>query len=109
MIDFDALALGPIYDAFGEPAVLTLGAASYDLTVIDHTQGVEVEDSGVGVQTIRAAMDLRRSALQTREAPRGRGWASMPLSWPDYSGRRLRGELPRGAPGMDKPRGAPLH
>jgi len=65
MIDFDTLVLGPVYDAFGEPAVLTVGAASYDLTVIDHTQGVEVEDSGVGVQTIRPAMDLRRSALQT--------------------------------------------
>jgi hypothetical protein len=65
MIDFDTLVLGPVYDAFGEPAVLTLGAASYDLTVIDHTQGVEVEDSGVGVQTIRPVMDLRRSALQT--------------------------------------------
>ena len=64
MIDFDALALAPVYDAFGEPAVLTLGAASYDLTVIDRTQGVEVEDGGIGVQTIRPAVDLRRSALQ---------------------------------------------
>jgi hypothetical protein len=63
VIDFDALVLGPVYDAFGEPAVLTLGAASYDLTAIDHTAGVEVEDSGIGVQTIRPAVDLRRSAL----------------------------------------------
>jgi hypothetical protein len=65
VIDFDALALGPIYDAFGEPAVLTLGAASYDLTVIDHTAGVEVQDGGIGLQTIRPAVDVRRSALQT--------------------------------------------
>jgi hypothetical protein len=63
VIDFDALALAPIYDAFGEPAVLTLGAASYDVTVIDRTQGVEVEDGGIGVQTIRPAVDLRRSAF----------------------------------------------
>ncbi len=65
MIDFDALVLGPVYDAFGEPAVLTLASASHDVTVIDHTQGVEVEDGGIGLQTIRSAVDLRRSALQT--------------------------------------------
>jgi hypothetical protein len=64
VIDFDALVLGPIYEAFGEAAVLTLSSASYDLTVIDHTKGVEVEDSGVGLQTIRPAVDLRRSALE---------------------------------------------
>ena len=63
MIDFDALVLGPVYDAFGEPAVLTLASASYDLTVIDHTAGVEVEDGGIDLQTIRPAVDLRRSAL----------------------------------------------
>ena len=63
MIDFDALVLGPVYDAFGEPAVLTIGSASYNVTVIDHTAGVEVEDSGIGLQTIRPAVDMRRSAL----------------------------------------------
>ena len=63
MIDFDALVLAPVYDTFGEPAVLKLGLASYDLTVIDHTKGVEVEDGGMGVQTIRPAVDLRRSTL----------------------------------------------
>ena len=63
MIDFDALVLGPVYDAFGEPAVLTLSSARYDVTVIDHTEGVEVEDGGIGLQTIRPAVDLRRSAL----------------------------------------------
>ncbi len=63
MIDFDALVLGPVYDAFGEPAVLTIGSASYNVTVIDHTAGVEVEDSGIGLQTIRPVVDLRRSAL----------------------------------------------
>jgi hypothetical protein len=63
VIDFDALVLGPVYDAFGEPAVLTVGSASYNVTVIDHTAGVEVEDSGIGLQTIRPAVDLRRSAL----------------------------------------------
>jgi hypothetical protein len=63
MIDFDALVLDPVYDTFGELAVLTLGPSSYDVTVIDHTKGVEVEDGGMGVQTIRPAVDLRRSAL----------------------------------------------
>jgi hypothetical protein len=63
VIDFDALVLGPVYDAFGEPAGLTIGSASYNVTVIDHTAGVEVEDGGIGLQTIRPAVDLRRSAL----------------------------------------------
>lgn len=63
MIDFDALVLGPVYDAFGEPAVLTLSSARYDVSVIDHTEGVEVEEGGIGLQTIRPAVDLRRSAL----------------------------------------------
>lgn len=63
MIDFDALVLGPVYDAFGELAVLTLSSASHDVTVIDHTAGVEVEDGGIGLQTIRPAVDVRRSAF----------------------------------------------
>lgn len=63
MIDFDVLVLGPVYDAFGEPAVLTLSSARYDVSVIDHTEGVEVEEGGIGLQTIRPAVDLRRSAL----------------------------------------------
>ena len=63
MIDFDALVLDPIYATFGEPAVLTIGSASHDVTVIDHTKGVAVEDGGIGVHTIRPAVDVRRSAL----------------------------------------------
>jgi hypothetical protein len=66
MIDFDALALGPVYEAFGEQAVLTIGSASYDVVVIDNTKGVSVEDSNiVGVQTIRPVVDVRRSSLVT--------------------------------------------
>jgi hypothetical protein len=26
MIDFDALVFGPVYDTFGQPAVLTIGS-----------------------------------------------------------------------------------
>ena len=64
MIDFDALVFGPVYDTFGEPAVLTLGPASYDVVVIDNTKGVTIDDGGmIGVQTIRLAVDVRRSAL----------------------------------------------
>ena len=66
MIDFDALALGPVYATFGEPAVLTIGLASYALVVIDNTKGVSVEDGNmVGVQTIRPAVDVCRSSLVT--------------------------------------------
>jgi hypothetical protein len=64
MIDFDALVFGPVYDTFGQPAVLTIGAASHDVVVIDHTRGVTVDEAGsIGVQTIRPAADVRRSAL----------------------------------------------
>ncbi|MDE2284715.1 MAG: hypothetical protein KGK33_08895 [Hyphomicrobiales bacterium] len=63
MIDFDGLTLAPVYDAFGERAALTLGSTSYDLVVIDHTTGIAVEDGVIGVQTIRPAVDVRRSAV----------------------------------------------
>ena len=64
MIDFDALVLGPVYDTFGKPAVLTIGPSTYDLVVVDYTKGVTVEDDGaIGVQTIRPAADVRRTAL----------------------------------------------
>ena len=57
MIDFDALVFGPVYGMFGQPAVLTIGSASYDVTVIDHTRGVTVDEGGaIGVQTIRPAV-----------------------------------------------------
>ena len=61
---FDALVLGPAYGTFGQPAVLMLGQASYDLTVIDNTRGVTVDEAGsIGVQTIRPAADVRRSDM----------------------------------------------
>ena len=63
MIDFDGLALAPVYDAFGERAVLNLGSKSLELVVIDHTTGIAVEDGSIGVQTIRPAVDVRRSAI----------------------------------------------
>jgi hypothetical protein len=64
MIDFDALVLGPAYGTFGQPAVLTLGAISHDVEVIDNTNGIAVEEGGtIGVQTIRPVVDVRRSTL----------------------------------------------
>ena len=63
-IDFNAAVLGPVYDIFGKPAVLTIGPASYDIEVIDNSKGVSVEEGGaIGVQTIRPAVDVRRSML----------------------------------------------
>ena len=64
MIDFDTLVLGPAYGSFGQPAVLTIGQASFDLPVIDNTRGVTVDEAGsIGVQTIRPAADVRRSDM----------------------------------------------
>jgi hypothetical protein len=64
VIDFDALVLGPVYDTFGKPAVLTIGPDTYNLAVVDYTKGVTVEDdSTIGVQSIRPAVDIRRTTL----------------------------------------------
>lgn len=64
MIDFDALVLGPVYDTFGKPAVLTIGPIAYEFVVVDYTKGVTVQDDGaIGVQTIRPAADVRRTTL----------------------------------------------
>lgn len=64
MLDFDALVLGPIYSTFGSPAVLTIGPITHEIVVVDFTKGISVEDeSGVGIQTIRPAVDVRRQTL----------------------------------------------
>jgi hypothetical protein len=63
-IDFNAVVLGPVYETFGKSAVLTIGPARYDVEVIDNTKGVSVEEGGlIGVQTIRPAVDVRRTTL----------------------------------------------
>ena len=63
-IDFNAVVLGPVYDTFARSAVLTIGPETYDVEVIDNTKGVSVEEAGlVGVQTIRPAVDVRRTTL----------------------------------------------
>ena len=70
MLDFDALVFGPVYDVFGQPALLTIESGQYDVTVIDHTRGVTVDEGGsIGVQTIRPAADLRRGTLRTLGIP----------------------------------------
>jgi hypothetical protein len=64
MLDFDAVALDPVYQTFGELAVLSIGSSNYDVVVIDNTKGVSVEDGSIaGMHTIRPAVDVRRSAL----------------------------------------------
>lgn len=64
MLDFDALVLGPVYETFGAPAVLTIGPTTYEVIAVDYTKGVTVEEGGaVGIQTIRPAADIRRKAL----------------------------------------------
>ncbi len=64
MIDFDALLLQPAYGVFAEPAVLAIGAAAYDIAVIDGTRGVAVVEGGpIAVETIRPVVDVRRRAL----------------------------------------------
>jgi hypothetical protein len=63
MIDFDTVVLDPVYQTFGEPAVLSIGSASYDVVVIDNTKGVSVEDGSIaGMHTNRASSSGRSSA-----------------------------------------------
>jgi hypothetical protein len=67
MIDFDALLFGPAYRVFAEPAVLKIGAATYQLDVIDGTRGIPVEEGGpIAVETVRPVVDVRRSQLAQR-------------------------------------------
>ena len=63
MLDFDALVLGPVYDTLGTPAVLTIGPSTYQLTVVDYTKGVEIDEGGAGIQAIRPVADVRRATL----------------------------------------------
>ena len=73
MIDYDAVVFDPVYDTFGELAVLSIGSSSYDIVVIDNTKGVSVEDGSIaGMHTIHPAVDVRRSSLSAR---------SLPTSW----------------------------
>jgi hypothetical protein len=56
--------LQPAYGVFAEPAVLTIGAATYDIAVIDGTRGVAVEEGRpIAVETIRPVVDARRREL----------------------------------------------
>ena len=64
MLDFDQLVLGPVYETFGKAASLTIGPSTYDLTVVDFIKGVTVDDGGVGIQTIRPAVDVRRKVIE---------------------------------------------
>jgi hypothetical protein len=67
VIDFDALLLQPAYSVFAEPAVLTIGVATYDIAVIDGTRGVAVEEGGpIAVESIRPVVDVRRKELDQK-------------------------------------------
>lgn len=64
LLDFDQLVLGPVYETFGKAASLTVGPNTYDLVVVDFTKGVTVDDGGIGIQTIRPAVDVRRKFIE---------------------------------------------
>ena len=57
-----------IYSVLGQPATLTLddtGSTEHELTVIDHTEGVEVADD-VSVFSIRPVADIRISEMEAK-------------------------------------------
>lgn len=64
-MDYAALLYGPIYDALGVPATLTLPGDDgevIELTALDKTAGVEV-GSNVEVKTVEPGAVVRRSDL----------------------------------------------
>jgi hypothetical protein len=64
-MSFDTLVNMPIFDVFGVPAVITYGTAGLiELTAIDRTRGVEIEDLNVGVISVRPVAAVRRAALE---------------------------------------------
>jgi hypothetical protein len=68
MIDFSWLLYAPIYQTFGVPATFAcLYGDRVELTVIDHTSGVEVADaSAIDVKTIRPAVTIRAADLASK-------------------------------------------
>jgi hypothetical protein len=61
-----------IYASDGVPAVLTLGntdADAVELTVMDHTSGIEVAD-GFGVFSLKPVVDVRNSELSANAIDR---------------------------------------
>lgn len=63
-----------IYEAQGVPALLTCppDGGDFDLTVIDHTTGIEVggEAGGIVVHSIKPAADVRNSELTAKTIAR---------------------------------------
>ena len=62
-MDFGALLYGPLYDVLGTSAVIRcLYSDAFEITVIDKTSGVEVNEGGA-VKTIRPAAIIRMTDL----------------------------------------------
>ena len=63
MIDSDGLLLDPIYSVQGIAATLVLGGASLDVTVIDRTAGMEIQQGPLDLPVTRPAAMIRRAEL----------------------------------------------
>ncbi|WP_424363598.1 hypothetical protein [Methylocystis parvus] len=64
-IDFEALALGPIYDVMSVSASFALakGAGSFTLPAIDMTAGLEITLGSVDIPTIQPVAMIRAADL----------------------------------------------
>lgn len=64
MVDYNALLLNPTYLALGVCATITpKNGFVFEVTAIDRTAGVEVNDQNVGMMTVRPAATVRMSDL----------------------------------------------
>ena len=64
MDNFNDLLYSRSFSVFGVPTVLTTRpGVVIELTGIDKTAGVEITDNAIGLQVVRPAVDVRRSAL----------------------------------------------
>jgi len=61
--DWSDILLGPCYDEFARPAVLTLVAGAFDIAAIDDTAGVLLPAGGIGIETLSPVARVRAADL----------------------------------------------
>lgn len=63
MAFFDDALFAATFGVFGVPALLTKGAATHAITVIDKTAGVELSDLNTEMTTVRPVAEVRGSEI----------------------------------------------
>ena len=61
--DFDALLLAPLHAELGVSAILTLDGAAHAITVVDLTEGTEINRGGLALPDIKPAALVRAAVI----------------------------------------------